>query len=90
MARHFLYKHENTFSSFNYQTGIYPCIMIHCSGPFDEEGLIKALAGFLPYTGDDMQSYDVQYKDDTLGKCFIANFIWINKQWVYVDSREDA
>lgn len=64
--------------------------MLHRSGRFDEESLIKALQGFLPYSGENMQSYDVQYIDDEIGEVMVANFIWINKQWVYVDSRREG
>jgi hypothetical protein len=62
--------------------------VIHFSGPFTEERISTALSGYLPYSGEGIQSYDVEYHDDNTDKVMIANFIWINEQWVYLDSRE--
>lgn len=61
--------------------------MIHRSGPFDEERLVMALKGCLPYSGQHLRSFDVTYVDDDIGEVMLANFIWVNDQWVYVDSR---
>jgi hypothetical protein len=61
--------------------------MLHRSGPYDEYSLVEALKNHLPYSGEDLQSYDVNYMDDDIGEVMVANFIWINDQWVYVDSR---
>jgi hypothetical protein len=62
--------------------------MLHRSGPFNEEKLIDALKGHLPYVGQDLESFDVRYMDDELQEIMVANFIWINNQWIYVDSRK--
>ena len=61
--------------------------MLHCRGPFDQEKFEEALKKYLPYDGKDVLSYDVEYKDENLDKMMTANFIWLNDQWVYVDSR---
>ena len=61
--------------------------MLHRAGPFNQDSLIKALLSYLPYDGDDLLSYDVEYMDDDLDVIMVANFIWVNDQWVYVDSR---
>jgi hypothetical protein len=61
--------------------------MIHRRGPFDREQLAHALKGYLPFDGKNIQSYDVEYFDEELGETMLANFVWINSQWVYVDSR---
>lgn len=61
--------------------------MIHRRGPFDQEQLEDALRKHLPFDGESTQSYDVEYMDDDLGQVMLANFIWLNDQWVYVDSR---
>ena len=61
--------------------------MLHCGGPFDQRKFEDALKKYLPFNGEEVQSYDVEYIDDDLGQVMLANFIWLNEQWVYVDSR---
>ncbi len=61
--------------------------MLHRRGPFDEDQLIEALQKHLPFDGESMQSFDVEYMDEDLNRVMIANFIWVNDQWVYVDAR---
>jgi hypothetical protein len=61
--------------------------MLHLSGLYDQEKLEEALKRYLPFDGESIQSYDVEYMDDDLGLIMLANFIWLNEQWVYVDSR---
>lgn len=63
--------------------------MLHRSGPFDEENLIKSLKEYLPVNGkEEKDVFEVGYVDDDLNKVMIANFVWLNKQWLYIDSRE--
>ena len=63
--------------------------MLHRNGPFDQEGLVRALSGYLPLNSNgDLQVYDVEYADDDLEKLMVANFIWLNSQWVFIDVRE--
>jgi hypothetical protein len=61
--------------------------MIHREGPFDQEKLINSLQGYLPLDGEDIHSFDIEYIDDELSKVMVANFVWINGQWIYIDSR---
>jgi hypothetical protein len=60
--------------------------MLHRRGPLDQEHLVESLKKYLPYDGAQILSYDVEYMDDDLGEIIVANFIWVNSQWVYVDS----
>lgn len=60
--------------------------MLHRSGPFNEETLIKSLKEYLPLNGNDERDvYDVQYMDEDLNTIMVANFVWLNKQWVFID-----
>jgi hypothetical protein len=61
--------------------------MLHRRGPFNQEQLVEELKKHLPFDGESIQSYDVEYVDEDLDGIMIANFIWLNDQWVYVDSR---
>lgn len=61
--------------------------MLHRRGPFNQDQLIEELQKHLPFDGESMQSYDVEYMDEDLKQVMIANFIWVNQQWVFVDSR---
>ena len=64
--------------------------MLHCRGSFDQEQLEEALKKHLPFDGESMQSFDVEYVVDDLGEVMLANFIWLSDQWVYVDSRRSG
>lgn len=61
--------------------------MLHRRGPLNQEQLEDALKKYLPYDGEQLLSYDVEYMDEDLDEVIVANFIWLNNQWVYVDSR---
>lgn len=63
--------------------------MLHRTGPFDQDSLIESLKGYLPVNGkDDRDVFEVEYTDDQKEMVMIANFIWINNQWVFIDIRE--
>jgi hypothetical protein len=61
--------------------------MLHYSGKFDDEKLVAALQGYLPFDGWGIDSYDIEYVDEHKQQVMVANFVWINEQWVYIDSR---
>jgi hypothetical protein len=61
--------------------------MLYRRGQFNQDQLEDALKKYLPYDGQDLLSYDVEYVDEDLGEIMVANFVWLNEQWVYVDSR---
>jgi hypothetical protein len=63
--------------------------MLHRAGPFDEVSLVKALKGYLPINGLELnQTFEVEYMDDDLHQVMIANFVWLNDQWIFIDVRE--
>jgi len=63
--------------------------MLHRSGPFDEDGFIKSLKKYLPANGRQTNEvFEIEYIDDDLQKVMVANFVWLNKQWVYIDVRD--
>ena len=63
--------------------------MLHRSGPYDEEKLVKSLKGYLPMAGsEENDSFEVPYFDDEMQKVMIANFVWLNGQWVFIDTRD--
>jgi hypothetical protein len=63
--------------------------MLHFSGSRGQQELIDALTGFLPlYGSKSRQHYEVEYMDDDKHQVMIANFVWLNSQWVFIDARE--
>lgn len=63
--------------------------MLHRSGPYDEEALIDALKGYLPLYGKrEKEVCEIPYKDVDAGKVMMAKFMWLAKQWVFVDANE--
>jgi hypothetical protein len=63
--------------------------MLHRTGPFNEESLVKSLLGYLPLNGKgEKDCFEVEYMDEELQRIMVANFIWVNHQWIFIDVRD--